>query len=128
MREVLKVDLDWIPPENWFKEWISTRKKILEHMEIYLYGAKWRQSSSGKGLHIWFYVTTQKRLGDEDINRLQFLCGDDITRVKINYLRNKRGVKEWNKLFSKVLWKAKPRGKCAKCEILRFLKDLDRKV
>ena len=101
---LLKIDIDHKEPfEKWKDEWIETRKKLLEflgfkveYMEIY-------KSGSGRGYHV--YIKIDKELPDEEINKLQFLLGDDQTRVVIAMRRIERGVKYWNVLFSKVLWK-----------------------
>ncbi|MBA7698390.1 hypothetical protein ES703_107067 [subsurface metagenome] len=61
--------------------------------------------SSKRGHHI--YIKLCEDVSDIDANYLQFLCGDDMTRVKINLWRIKRGVKRWNKLFHKVLYRKK---------------------
>ena len=100
---LLKVDLDIHPPEEWLKDWVKTRKAILkkfglkpEYIKIF---------KTKRGLHI--YIKINQELSDIQINKLQFLLGDDCTRVKINNWRIERGVPYWNKLFSKVLYRKK---------------------
>ena len=101
--KLLKVDIDFHPPEEWITDWIMTRWHILAvlgHDIDYI-----KMFKTKRGLH--FYIKLSKNLDDETANMLQFMMGDDATRVKINAWRIKRGIKRWNKLFHKVLYRRK---------------------
>ena len=101
--KMLKIDLDWKPPDRWLKAWIETRIKMLKNLG---HPAKrYDVFKTTRGLHIYFRLFDD--VSDEEANFLQFLLGDDITRVKINQWRIKRGIKRWNKLFHKVLFRRK---------------------
>ena len=96
--KVLKLDVDFKPPEDWLKLWIETRIKMLEYLKYKVKGYKIVETN--RGFHAYFYL--EHDVDDNTANMLQFLLGDDATRVKINVNRIKRGVKYWNKLFSRV--------------------------
>jgi len=101
---VLKIDLDLKPGKEWLAKWKLTRKHLLEALGFKVKEIVLR--STRKGWHAWIHVE-DKEIEDWDLNMLQWLCGDDQTRVKINMRRIKRGVKRWNKLFSEVIWRRK---------------------
>ena len=101
--KVLKLDLDFKPPKEWLTEWMQTRWLMLEKLGHPMDETK--TFPTKRGLHI--YVKLQKDVDAETANKLQFLLGDDHTRVKINQWRIKRGIKRWNKLFHKVLYRRK---------------------
>lgn len=103
MIRVLKIDLDIKPPKEWMVIWYVTRNLILEQLGYKV--VKTIQKETQRGLHI--YIHLDKPVDDETANMLQFLLGDDHTRVKINQWRIERGVKRWNKLFHRVLYKKK---------------------
>ncbi|OYT41350.1 MAG: hypothetical protein B6U78_03080 [Candidatus Aenigmarchaeota archaeon ex4484_224] len=101
---LLKIDIDHKEPfDKWKKEWIETRKKILEFFGFKVEDIVIYESGSKRGYHI--YIKIDKEIPDEEINKLQFLLGDDLTRVVINMRRIERGVGYWNVLFSKILRK-----------------------
>jgi len=105
-RYVFKVDLDKREPFERYKEkWIETRKLILEHLGFKIYHIDYELSGTGRGYHVFFICDSERELTDDEINCIQFLLGDDIGRVAINIKRIERGIKYWNKMFSKVLWK-----------------------
>ena len=101
--KLLKIDIDFHPPKEWLNKWISTRIDILKGLgyctEYY------KIFPSKRGFHAYFKL--YQDIADEEANRLQFLLGDDATRVKINQWRIKRRIKIWNKLFHKVLYRRK---------------------
>lgn len=102
---LLKIDLDVKVPEKWLDHWKKTRVDMLEAM-----GYKVRQIAffgTRRGYHC--YIRLNKFVTKKHMNELQFLLGDDQTRVKINQWRIERGVKNWNKLFHKVLYRKKPK-------------------
>lgn len=103
LRYVLKVDLDVHLPQSWMEEFISTRRAILQSLDFEVVDVVVRDTE--RGHHFWFHIISKKELEDMEINKLQFLLGDDVGRVLINAYRIKRGVKRWNKLFSRVLWR-----------------------
>ena len=105
MKYTLKIDLDLKLPEKWLELFIKSRKIMLEGLGFKVEEIVYRESL--RGFHFWIRIESEKRLNDMDINLLQFLCNDDVGRVVINAYRIKRGVKNWNKLFSKVIWRKK---------------------
>jgi len=102
--KMLKLDMDIRPSSKWMTKWINTRYHILGMLGYAVEYVKTFKSSK-RGLHI--YIMLKKDVDAETLNMLQFLLGDDQTRVKINQWRIKRGVKRWNKLFHKVLYRKK---------------------
>ena len=111
---MLKIDVDYLPPKQWLEQWIQTRKTILESL-----GYKVKRidifKSSRRGFHA--YIQLDRPVPPTTLNKLQFLCGDDPTRVKINNWRIQRGIKDWNVLYHRVLYrkKAKLVVKCHYC-------------
>ncbi len=103
MGDLLKIDLDIHPPEEWLNEWIDTRKVILKSVGIE--PVEISKFKTSRGWHV--YIKIDRNVPDKTINKLQFLLGDDTTRVKINQWRIERGIKRWNKLFSRVLYRKK---------------------
>jgi len=101
--KVLKIDLDIKPPDEWMTKWIQTRWAILGALGYPFAGL--RMFETKRGLHI--YAMLEKDVDDKTANMLQFLLGDDHTRVKINEWRIKKGIKRWNKLFHRVLYRRK---------------------
>jgi hypothetical protein len=101
--KVLKIDIDFQPPERWLKLWIETRFNMLRSLGYTPYSYSTFETT--RGIHI--YIHLKEELPDETVNMLQFLCGDDPTRVKINQWRIKRKIPHWNKLFFKVKYRKK---------------------
>lgn len=100
---MLKIDLDYKPPEEWLEDWKQSREQMLY---VLGYDVEYTKTFDTKrGMHV--YILLKQNVDAETGNRLQFLCGDDHTRVKINAWRIKRGIKRWNKLFHKVLYRKK---------------------
>ena len=115
----LKIDVDYdFYGNRWRIEWMNTRVAILESLGYELYGGK-RCRRTTRGYHFWF--TVKGNIDDRTKNKLQFLLGDDVTRVKINNNRIDRGVEEWNKLFSEVYWKQEREldDRCKDCRVRR---------
>jgi hypothetical protein len=106
---VLKIDVDYLPNDYWLNKWIKTRKFILERLNCKV--LRTNIFKTKRGFHAYFVI--DRKLSDVSMNMLQFLLGDDATRVKINEWRIKRKIKRWNKLFSKVLFRKK--AKVVKC-------------
>ena len=105
MRYTLKIDVDLKLPSKWLEMFIKSRKVMLEGLGFEVEEIVERETE--RGHHFWIKINSKKKLSDMDINMLQFLCSDDWGRVIINAYRIKRGVKKWNKLFSKVIWRKK---------------------
>jgi len=101
--KLLKIDIDFKPPKEWLDLWITTRTSILMML-----GHRVERITSFKtkrGMHI--YIKLCKDVDDETANMLQFLCGDDASRVKINMWRISRGIPFWNKLFERKIYSKK---------------------
>lgn len=110
--KVLKLDIDWKAPAEWREKWRVTRLGMLFGLGYDI--AKVLEYETNRGYH--YYIHISKDVDDATANYLQFLLGDDATRVKINQWRIERGIKHWNKLFSRVLWKRKIKGiRCYYC-------------
>jgi len=122
-RYILKIDLDEHLIKKWKKEWIKTRKAILKCMNFRVVDITIKDSPSGRGHHIWIEFRATRNVSDAELNKMQWLCGDDATRVQINIWRIKRGVTFWNKLFSEVIWKRKSQNNyCKHCKILTLVR------
>ena len=96
-REVITVDVDSSLFEQWKPLWIKTRKAILGSVGLKLVDVvarksgealEWRSSNKpGKGYHVWLHVESDHQFEPLEKLQLQFLLGDDLGRVWINYLR-----------------------------------------
>jgi len=123
--KTLKIDIDLQPPEKWLKLWIETRLKMLK--DIGYTPFDYDIFKTTRGIHI--YISLNKDLPDETINMLQFLCGDDPTRVKINQWRIKRKIPHWNKLFHEVKYRKKVKTiTCYYCGNKIPIKEDDKKL
>ena len=114
---VLKVDIDIKLPEKWLTHYKLAIGSFFERYTfIKLKDVKIKESSK-RGYHIWIHILSSRKLSPEYLNMLQFLCGDDRSRVLINARRIKRGVpwSKGNKLFSKVVYR-REKGKTILCE------------
>lgn len=100
---ILKIDIDFKPPEEWLERWIDTRYVILEDMCYTVNRISRHETTKGQN----FFIEIDKELPPTEINMLQFLLGDDHTRVKINQWRIERGIKHWNKIFDRKLFRKK---------------------
>jgi len=98
---VLKLDIDLKPPDKWIKEWEKTRKIILNSYNIKI--LRMASYETEKGIH--YFIEIDRDLSAEETNMMQFLLGDDHTRVKINQWRLERGIEHWNKLFDRKIWR-----------------------
>ena len=102
--KLLKIDMDFKPPEEWLKKYLRQCGGLLTMK--YGYDVESRKCFETKrGYHI--YIKLKEDIDAETVNMLQFLLGDDRTRVKINQWRIKRGIPRWNKLFAEVLYRKK---------------------
>jgi len=97
------VDLDLKPPKLWRDWWRETRLLMLGYLGYHV--ERFNEFETSRGYH--YYVHLREDVDAETANLLQFLLGDDHTRVKINQWRIERGIRHWNKLFYKTLWRKK---------------------
>ena len=103
--KLLKIDMDWHPPDKWMKAWLASREWMLDMLGCT--AKKYRVFKTKRGMHVYFNLYND--VTAEEANYLQFMLGDDYTRVKINQWRIQRGIKRWNKLFHRVLYRRKPK-------------------
>lgn len=101
MTTVLKVDVDYKAPEKWLQTWEVTRKHLLEVFGYSVVRMTKHETTKGQN----YFIEIAEELAPETMNMLQFLLGDDHTRVKINAWRIQRGVLHWNKIFDRKLWR-----------------------
>ena len=99
--KVLKIDIDFKAPKPWRHVWSATRFGILKDLGFNVIHFKEIESSRGFN----YFIRLDKDIDDETVNMLQFLLGDDHTRVKINAWRIERGVKRWNKIFDRKIYR-----------------------
>jgi len=124
MRHVFKIDFDdRIDKWGWLDAWRRSVIAICREFGMSVTSIRVVPSPSGSGLHAWVHVECPKKLSDEEINMFQFLLGDDRTRVRINRVRIKRGVRHWNILFSGVLWKREDE-KCKECKLRKYVEEV----
>lgn len=102
---ILKVDLDFEPDESWLKIWVETRRLILRHYGIKIVKILPHKSSRGTN----FFIHIDRELDSMERLLFQFLLGDDATRCKINKWRIERGIQNWNKLFSRKIYRKNAR-------------------
>jgi hypothetical protein len=124
----LEIDWDFRPTKRWIRSWIEVHMNNLQHIGL-TPGELIIKKRGKRGFHIWWHVTREKEFTEDEINMLQWLLNDDITRVRINRLRTRRGMKKmWNKIFSKVLWRKSLEDlppNCRKCRVVKSLRDLE---
>jgi len=119
----LKLDWDYPIPKAWVRRWKLYKTAMLEGMGYKVKRVTIKPSPSKKGgKHVWIAITPSPE-NDMEKLFLEWLLGDQQTRVWINMLRIKRGVKKWDKLFTRHLWiKPIPR-KCKKCNIRKIREE-----
>jgi hypothetical protein len=124
----IEIDWDFRPTKRWIRFWINAQMNTLQHIGV-TPGELIMKKRGKRGLHIWWHVSREKVLTEDEINMIQWILNDDVTRVRINRLRTRRGMKKmWNKLFSKVLWRKPLEAlpvNCRKCRVIKCLKDLE---
>lgn len=122
---ILKLDVDIKVPKKWIELWKKTRIAILESL-----GYKVEKiiihPSSKRGFHGWIYI--KEKTTDKETNMLQWLLGDDTTRVFINMLRIKRGFIYWNKLFSRVRWRKPIEEPCKSCKLRKYVIEMNKEL
>lgn len=126
-KRCLHKDWDFRPTKRWIRVYLETITNTYEHL-----GYKVEEiiiKKRGRGFHIWTHIISKKPFTEDEVNMLQWLAGDDITRVRINRLRTRRGMKMfWNKLFSKVIWRKSLPKNCQKCRIVKTLRELEHEL
>jgi len=100
---ILKIDLDVKLPEEWLERWIETRYVLLRSMGYTVNRISRHETTKGQN----FFIEINGYLSPTLTNMLQFLLGDDHTRVKINQWRIERGIEHWNKIFDRKLFRKK---------------------
>ena len=122
----LHVDWDYPWPKHWIPFWKNTITTMLADLDLMIKTIIIKPSPSKKGgSHIWIQIASTIELTDDMVNMLQFLCGDDHTRVWINTLRIDRGLKKyWSKLFVRHLYKKPLPKKCQKCRLREILNEM----
>jgi len=101
---IFKTDFDIKLPEKWLKDLIKAKEAVLEAFHYQPLEIICRDTE--RGYHFW-HKCLGKPIDPMEMNKMQLLLFDDWGRVIINAYRIKRGVKKWNKLFSKVIWRKK---------------------
>jgi len=125
-KHVLHVDIDRdIVAWGWKQDYIKSVKAVLQAFGYKPTRFIFKKSPSNTGWHVWIHITG-KPLTDEQLNKLQWLAGhDDLTRVYINQLRIKRGLKKyWNKLFARHIWVKPIPETCKKCRLRKYLNEI----
>jgi len=127
---VLHMDFDYPVPDQWLKVYKEQKTAMLENMGFFVDRKIIKPSPSRKGgSHIWIHITSLRELTEDEINMLQWLCGDDPTRVWINRMRIDRGLKKfWNKIFTRHVWVRPLDEKCKRCKIRRVLNEMRKEV
>ena len=92
--QVLKIDLDIKPPEDWLNEWLETRRLILFSKGLDV--AKIYRHETERGWHIWIHLS--QPISFDEAMKLQFLLGDDHQRVYFTLQR--RGFTKFKHLFN----------------------------
>lgn len=136
-RYCLHLDFDYPVPEHWITLWETERRIMLKNMgylveRVIIKDPKEVDEETRKtvykgrkGKHVWIHILSPTELTEEEINMLQWLCGDDPVRVNINRMRIDRGLRKyWNKLFSRAVWIRPLDKKCEKCKIRRILNEM----
>mgnify|MGYP001075973881 CR=1 FL=1 len=128
---VLHLDWDWKPPKKWVDTWINAKLSMLERMGYKVGDVVFKLSDAGKGrgYHIWLHVFKPSEYTEDEVNMLQWLLLDDQTRVRINRLRTRRGLRKyWNKIFSLVLWRKPLPRQCVKCRLRKYFHEIEGEV
>jgi hypothetical protein len=99
---VLKIDLDLDIRQDWLAKWILSRIRIIEDTGNKVLQVICRYSSR-RGFHIWFHL--RYGIDYDQKEYLQFMCGDDFSRVWFH--RQRRGFK--NRRYFDLLFSDKVR-------------------
>lgn len=93
---VLKIDKDcWVEPD-WIDDYVGLVKATCRKYRVTVISIRMSRSRR-KGIH--FYIEIAPPIDAKTANRLQWLLGDDSSRVDFNRARIDSGLNEWNKLF-----------------------------
>lgn len=134
-KEIIKTDVDSSLLPQWQKEYIKTREAILKSQGYELErviirpsgeSLPWiEQKTKGKGFHCWWHILCAHELADMEKLQLQFLLGDDLGRIWINYLRiTQRNNPNWDKIFGYVTWRTELEERCKNCNLRRIIKEI----
>ncbi|MEM1548853.1 MAG: hypothetical protein QXM02_07550, partial [Thermoproteota archaeon] len=127
--EIIRLDIDSSLLPLWEDDWRKAQTAIIESFGYLLKKTIIRQSghplpwkegekpAKGKGYHVWHHILVPHQLDDLEKLKLQFLLGSDPGRCWINYLRIKRGINNWDKIFGYVLWRRPLPEQCQKCSL-----------
>jgi hypothetical protein len=133
--EVISIDVDSSLFEQWQPLWVSTRKAMLNSLGLKLVDVVARKSGDclpwrglnkpGKGYHVWLHVDSDHPLEALEKLKLQFLLGDDLGRVWINFLRiTKRDNPNWEKIFGYIVERSPLPEPCGSCRLRKHLEEL----
>lgn len=121
------VDWDFKPTKGWIRAWKQAVPAMLSALRIKIERIIMKQK--GRGFHIWVHSTAKRKLTEDQVNMIQWLLHDDITRVRINRLRTRRGMKKfWSKIFSHVLWRRPLPKPCKTCHLRLTLKEMEEEI
>jgi len=131
MRDPFIVDIDvdsslLAKNVEWQRLFKETRRAIVRALGNEVADIVLRPSPSGRGVHVWVHLV-KPLASDEEWLMYALLLGDDPGRVYINSLRVKRGVREFDKMFSKHLWVKPTDEKCEKCWLRRWVLEEEQK-
>jgi hypothetical protein len=116
---IAKIDIDILMDEPLLSKFIETRLAILKALKYTC--RTYRIKRTEKGYHFWFRI--DEKLGPRERADLQFLLGDDQSRVRFNYLRIEANCfDDFNALFSK---KKKTYTREELLEALQKLEDME---
>jgi len=123
----IKIDIDFKPIE--YANFVHNLVEKMVFLED-VFGLKFINVDvyeTGKGLHIYFKVETERKLKNTDIVVIQLALGSDYKREIYNWLRVRNGgnVKYWNKLFKVKTVKGKIVGVEHKSDLA---KDIEREI
>ncbi len=96
---VLKIDKDCFVDREWRKNYLRLTLSVCRSFGLRVDSIK-RCRSRRKGEH--YYVEVEPPVEPELANQLQYLLGDDASRVDFNRARIRSGLNEWNKLFEEA--------------------------
>lgn len=121
---ILHIDWDFKPTKHWIRVWIEAKMNMLEFLGYSVGELIFKRR--GRGFHIWWAISKKKPFTEDEVNMIQWLLNDDVTRVRVNRYRTRRGMKMmWNKLFSRVIWRKDLPKNCQKCRIVKTLRQLE---
>lgn len=95
---ILKIDLDLKPRPHELALWESSRVVILSTVGYHVVSIT--KVHTRKGWHFW--ISILEELTDYEVALLQFLCGDDPRRTRLNFYREDyNSFGKFNILFSR---------------------------